>query len=397
MRHDQGIRQILIFIEKQIKFMKSKIIIPILLGFFVMGFVDVVGISANYVKDDFNLSDTMANLLPSAVFLWFFVFSIPTGLLMARWGKRKVVSASMLVTGIAMLLPFVAYNFATMMLTFAMLGIGNTMLQVSLNPLCAGLVDKNRQASILTWGQFIKAISSFLGPILASAAAIYTGEWMMIFAVYAAFSVLNLVWIWFAISPDGPGAKAATFGSTLSLFSDSYIFHLFVGILAIVGIDVGLNTVIPRLLIEKTGMPLAQAALGTSFYFVARTAGTFVGAIVLGIFSPQKLLKATMIIAIFAVIGLMLCSEAWLLWVLIALCGVMFANVFAIIFAFALQHKPESEGSISALMIMGVSGGALVPPLMAFVADASTQSLSLVVLAVATLYLLLGIKQPKNA
>ena len=377
--------------------MKSKIIIPILLGFFVMGFVDVVGISANYVKDDFNLSDTMANLLPSVVFLWFFVFSIPTGLLMARWGKRKVVAASMLVTGIAMLLPFVAYNFATMMLTFAMLGIGNTMLQVSLNPLCAGLVDKNRQASILTWGQFIKAISSFLGPILASAAAIYTGEWMMIFAVYAAFSVLNLVWIWFAISPDGPGAKAATFGSTLSLFSDSYIFHLFVGILAIVGIDVGLNTVIPRLLIEKTGMPLAQAALGTSFYFVARTAGTFVGAIVLGIFSPQKLLKATMIIAIFAVIGLMLCSEAWLLWVLIALCGVMFANVFAIIFAFALQHKPESEGSISALMIMGVSGGALVPPLMAFVADASTQSLSLVVLAVATLYLLLGIKQPKNA
>lgn len=377
--------------------MKSNIIIPILLGFFVMGFVDVVGISANYVKDDFNLSDTMANLLPSAVFLWFFVFSIPTGLLMARWGKRKVVAASMLVTGIAMLLPFVAYNFATMMLTFAMLGIGNTMLQVSLNPLCAGLVDKNRQASILTWGQFIKAISSFLGPILASAAAIYTGEWMMIFAIYAAFSVLNLVWIWFAISPDGPGAKAATFGSTLSLFSDSYIFHLFVGILAIVGIDVGLNTVIPRLLIEKTGMSLEQAALGTSFYFVARTAGTFVGAIVLGIFSPQKLLKATMIIAIFAVIGLMLCSEAWLLWVLIALCGVMFANVFAIIFAFALQHKPESEGSISALMIMGVSGGALVPPLMAFVADASTQSLSLVVLAVATLYLLLGIKQPKNA
>ena len=211
--------------------MKSKIIIPILLGFFVMGFVDVVGISTNYVKVDFNLPDTMANLLPSAVFLWFFVFSIPTGLLMARWGKRKVVAASMLVTSIAMLLPFVTYSFATMMLTFALLGVGNTMLQVSLNPLCAGLVDKNRQASILTWGQFIKAISSFLGPI---------------FAIYAAFSVLNLVWIWFAISPDEPGAKTATFGSTLSLFSDSYIFRLFVGILAIVGIDVGLNTVIPR-------------------------------------------------------------------------------------------------------------------------------------------------------
>ena len=377
--------------------MKSKIIIPILLGFFVMGFVDVVGISTNYVKVDFNLPDTMANLLPSAVFLWFFVFSIPTGLLMARWGKRKVVAASMLVTSIAMLLPFVTYSFATMMLTFALLGVGNTMLQVSLNPLCAGLVDKNRQASILTWGQFIKAISSFLGPILASAAALYTGEWMMIFAIYAAFSVLNLVWIWFAISPDEPGAKTATFGSTLSLFSDSYIFRLFVGILSIVGIDVGLNTVIPRLLIEKTGMPLTQAALGTSLYFVARTAGTFVGAIVLTMLSPLKMLRVTMAVAIFAVAALMFCSAPWLLWVLIALSGVMFANVFSIIFSFALQHKPDSEGSISALMIMGVSGGALVPPVMAFVADAWSQSLSLVVLAVATLYLLFGISQPKNA
>ena len=160
------------------------------------------------------------------------------------------------------------------------------------------------------------------------------------------------------ISPDEPGAKTATFGSALSLFSDSYIFRLFVGILAIVGIDVGLNTVIPRLLIEKTGMPLTQAALGTSLYFVARTAGTFVGAIVLTMLSPLKMLRVTMAVAIFAVAALMFCSAPWLLWVLIALSGVMFANVFAIIFAFALQHKPDSEGSISALMIMGVSGKA---------------------------------------
>ena len=159
----------------------------------------------------------------------------------------------------------------------------------------------------------------------------------------------------------------------------------------------GLNTVIPRLLIEKTGMPLTQAALGTSLYFVARTAGTFVGAIVLTMLSPLKMLRVTMAVAIFAVAALMFCSAPWLLWVLIALSGVMFANVFSIIFSFALQHKPDSEGSISALMIMGVSGGALVPPVMAFVADAWSQSLSLVVLAVATLYLLLGISQPKNA
>ncbi|MGN0213799.1 MAG: MFS transporter [Muribaculaceae bacterium] len=377
--------------------MKNKVIIPILLGYFVMGFVDVVGISTNYVKVDFSLTDTVANLLPSAVFLWFFVFSIPTGLLMARLGKRKVVALSMLVTAVAMALPFVNYCFPVMMLTFAMLGIGNTMLQVSLNPLAASLVDTSRQASILTWGQFIKAISAFLGPILASAAAMLTGEWMMIFALYATVTVVNLIWLWLSSSSNDANYQPATFRSTLSLFSDSYILSLFIGILAIVGIDVGLNTVIPRLLIEKTGMSLKEASLGTSLYFVARTAGTFLGAIALTMFRPQRIMRVTMVVAIVDIVAMMLCSTPWLLWVLIAVSGAMFANVFSIIFASALQHRPESEGSISALMIMGVAGGALVPPIMAMIADNSTQSLSLSVLAVATLYLLIGIKQPKKA
>ncbi|MGM9803613.1 MAG: MFS transporter [Muribaculaceae bacterium] len=375
---------------------KSTVIPPILLGFFVMGFVDVVGISANYAKVDFNLSDTMANLLPMAVFLWFFVISIPTGLLMARWGKRKVVATSMLVTAIAMVLPFVAYTFPLMMASFALLGISNTMLQVSLNPLAAGIVAKEKQASILTMGQFIKAISSFLGPILATWAAAATGHWMMIFGLYAAITVINLAWLWLSTSPDAADVTPATFKSTLSLFTDSYIFRLFLGILAIVGIDVGLNTMIPRLLIEKTGMPLANAAFGTSLYFFARTAGAFVGAIALSVFKPKSILRITMIVAVVAITALTFCNQEWLLWTLIAVVGAMYANVFSIIFAYALQHRPQSESSISALMTMGVAGGALFPPIMAIVADAThSQSLSMLVLAAATLYLLFGISTGK--
>ncbi|KAA6308024.1 hypothetical protein EZS27_040303, partial [termite gut metagenome] len=43
-------------------------ILPILFGFFVMGFVDVVGIATNHVKADFNLSDSLTNLIPMMVF-----------------------------------------------------------------------------------------------------------------------------------------------------------------------------------------------------------------------------------------------------------------------------------------------------------------------------------------
>ena len=68
----------------------SKAIYPILFGFFVMGFADVVGIATNYVKVDFSLSDTLANLIPMMVFLWFALFSIPTGVMMGKVGGHRV-------------------------------------------------------------------------------------------------------------------------------------------------------------------------------------------------------------------------------------------------------------------------------------------------------------------
>lgn len=55
-------------------------LLPVLLCFFVMGFVDLVGIASNYVKADLGLTDAQANIFPSLVFFWFLIFSVPTGI-----------------------------------------------------------------------------------------------------------------------------------------------------------------------------------------------------------------------------------------------------------------------------------------------------------------------------
>ena len=154
-------------------------ILPVLIGFFVMGFVDLVGIATNYVKADFHLTDTMANLLPSMVFLWFLVFSVPTGLLMNKIGRKNTVLISLIITLPALLIPIFIYSFASMLISFTLLGIGNAMMQVSLNPLLANIVDKKRMASTLTFGQFIKAIASFVAPILAAWAVVRFLNWRM--------------------------------------------------------------------------------------------------------------------------------------------------------------------------------------------------------------------------
>lgn len=366
----------------------SKAIYPILFGFFVMGFADVVGIATNYVKVDFALTDTLANLIPMMVFLWFALFSIPTGILMGKVGRRNTVVLSMVITAIAMLLPLFFYDFTCVLLAFSLLGIGNTILQVSLNPMVAAVVSAEKITSVLTLGQFIKAISSFIGPILAGVAASFFGDWKLIFMVYSVTSVLSIFWLLMVIPGKEKMADTnASFSSTIALFKDKHIVTLFLGILFIVGIDVGLNTTIPKLLMEKTGMPLSEAGLGTSLYFAARTAGAFIGAILLAKVSSARFLQYSMWIAVVSFVVLLSTSVSALIFAMIVVVGLTCSNVFSIVFSAALQHKPAQSNEISALMIMGVSGGALITPLMGITADAFGQIAALSILLLCMIYI----------
>lgn len=363
-------------------------ILPILFGFFVMGFVDVVGISTNYVKRDFGLSDTLANLIPMMVFLWFAIFSIPTGMLMGRIGRRNTVAVSQGITIVAMLLPLFLYDFAGVLLAFALLGIGNTILQVSLNPMVASVVVPGKVTSVLTLGQFLKAVSSFLGPLIAGAAASFWGNWKWIFAVYAVTTLLSLAWLLTGVHEEKKkSAQASTFATVCSLFKDRYIVMLFIGILLIVGIDVGLNTTIPKLLMEKTGMSVSEAGLGSSLYFSARTIGSFVGAFLLAKIASDRFMQYSMMLALVGFILLLLVNSLLWISVLVVIVGLACSNVFSIIFSYALQHLPERDNEISALMIMGVSGGALVTPLMGVLSDAFGQVAGLSLLLFCLLYL----------
>lgn len=364
-------------------------LLPVLFGFFIMGFVDVVGISTNYIKQDFNLSDTLANLLPMMVFLWFAVFSVPTGLLMNSIGRKKTVVLSMAITFVAMLVPLIAYRFEVVLIAFALLGIGNTILQVSLNPLLSNVVRGDRLTSSLTWGQFIKAIASFLGPIIAGFAAASLGNWKLLFPIFAAVTLVSTLWLVFTRIEEKPiEGKTSSFAACFGLLNDKTILMFFLGILAVVGIDVGLNITVPKFLMERCNILLDQAGLGTSLYFIARTTGTFVGAILLIKFSARKFFIISMVVAIIGMAAMLMMSNLWAILVLVFVIGFAVANVFSIIFSAALQKKPERANEISGLMIMGVAGGAVIPPLMGVVSDTMGQAGGLAVLLGAMVYLL---------
>ncbi len=374
--------------ETQVKKSTFRKLPPVLFAFFVMGFVDVVGVSTSYVKSDFGLNDTLANLLPMLVFLWFAVCSLPTGLLMKRIGRKNTVLLSSLITIVAMVLPLVYYSFFSVLLAFALLGIGNTVLQVSLNPLLMDVVAKEKVTSLLTFGYFIKAISSTLGPVILSVAMGVWGDWHLVFWVYAVCTSLS--WIWLVCTPIQEKREEVAYvgGSIWKLFKNRKLMVAFSVILLIVGFEIGLMTAVPKYLLERCQIPIEQGGLGCSLYFAARTLGTFIGSIILSRYSSSRFLIINVVLALLAFGLFMVSSNSTIVLAGLFLVGLFCANVFPIIFSSAIQSEPSKADEISALMIMGVAGGAILPVFMGGIADVSNQFVSLFVPLLALVYIL---------
>jgi fucose permease len=348
-----------------------------------MGLADLVGIATNYVKQDFGLSDTLANLLPFSLFLWFGVLSVPVGMLTTKLGRKNTVLMSILISIIGLGVSFVSQQFETMLIAFALIGIGNTIIQVSLNPLMTNVVSIDRLTSSLTLGQFIKALAAFSGPLLAGMSATMLGNWRYTFLIFGCISILSAIWL--ALTPIAKEEKSYTgevsIKSSFVLLRDNSILLFFLAIVFVVGVDVGLNTAIPKFIMERCSIPLEQAGLGTSLYFFARTAGTLLGAIFLVKYSSRS--------AMAALVGLLFSNQLWVILAMISILGLSVANVFSIVFSAALKKMPNHTNEISGLMIMGVAGGAVFPIIMGLVSDSFGQVAGMSVLVLAIIYLLL--------
>jgi fucose permease len=365
-------------------------LLPVLFGFFVMGFVDVVGISTNYVKDEFGLSEAMSGFLPSVVFIWFFLLSYPTAVVMNKIGRKRTVLISMAITIAGMFLPFFIFDQVTCYLAFAFLGIGNTILQVSLNPLISNMFDGKALTSALTGGQVVKAVSSFCGPLIASFAVIYLGKWQNMFPIFGAITLLSAIWLMATPVPKEEMKKNTT-GNPFKLLSDTKILLFFLGIVAVVGIDVGMNMLSKKLLIERLAYDNETANLGASMYFICRTVGAFIGTFLLAVMSTRLYFRANMVTALVLLLLLAFfpaSSPAFVLGMIGAI-GFTCSSIFAVIFSSAIQAKPEKTNEISGLMITGVVGGAIFPPIMTFSTTLfnGAQMGGLLVLSLAAIYL----------
>ncbi len=375
--------------------------ISVMLCFFAMGFVDLVGTATNYVQKDLGLSEASASIFPSLVFFWFLIFSVPTGMLMNKIGRKKTVLLSLAVTFISLLIPLFGESYMIMLLSFSFLGIGNAIMQTSLNPLVTNLISSDKLASTLTFGQFVKAIASFSATLIApwgAATAMMTFglNWRILFLIYAVICLLSLAALGATPIHEEKPDKVSGIGECVRLLGRPFILLCFIGIMCHVGIDVGTNTYAPKVISERLGLALNEAIFGTTVYFICRTAGCFLGAFILRMMPPRSFFLISVLLMAAGMVILMTCHDLTMLFTGIGLIGVGNSNIFSVVFSQALIAAPAERNEVSGLMIMGLFGGTIFPLGMGAAAGAVGQLGSIIVMSAGVLYLLVYTMKIKN-
>ncbi len=339
-----------------------------------MGFSDIIGTVMNQVKAECSLSDVTAGFLPSMIFIWFFLISIPTGVLCGKIGRKNTVLVSLGVTVFAMLLPLAANaeRFWIYFIAFALLGIGNTIIQAALPALMSNVVAPDQLTSRISLGQFVKAICAALTPVFVYLTATALGNWKLLFPLYGALTVVAALWLIFSDIPDERGetrssASATTsFGSCFAMLKHPYVLAMTVGILFSVGADVGFAVAIPEYLKNVYKVDLNKAGMGPTVYFVAKTLAAIGGAALFAKVSAAKCFPWCMGLGLVATAAIPFVSTPVAFLAIVAFVALLTANSFGMCMGLAIERFPAKANEISALMVMAIVGGGIVSALLGF-------------------------------
>ena len=354
--------------------------IPVLMTFFVVSFVDLVGTGVDELKQSADTPRYILQLIPFVTLIWFFLLSVPTGIWQDKIGKKKILNVGILMTALGLFTPLFGNTLPVILVAFSLLGIGNTIIQVSANPLLIDIVPTDKASSFMSFSQFIKSLGSMIGPFVAAVigpklAILFgdnsgVGTWR--YGLYLFGFIALLSWAWLAsikVEETKSEGGRATLSSCFKLLNNKYILMMVAGIFLVVGIDVAMNSNIGNFLELKIGINAETAKYGKSMYFFAKMIGTFIGAILLTKLSPRGFLVGSSLLATVALTALAFTSNEITAWVIIFVVSLGVSNIFPLIFSIAVSKMPERANEISGLMMMAISGGAIIPFLVGFVMD----------------------------
>lgn len=334
---------------------------PVLAGFFIMGLCDIVAPISGRIAAEFPPEAQGAvSFLPTMVFLWFLLLSAPVAALMNRIGRKRTALVGYGFTIVGLTIPYLAGEGCALGWYFAgfgLLGVGNTFVQVAVNPLLAAIAPGERMTSYLTVGQIFRNTSLLLLAPIVTALVAATGSWRLLLPLYAAATLAGAVWLGRTSVPEPrqPG-RAAGLADCFRLLKNRTVLLCAFGIACFIAADVAIGFMAVRLIDSP------DSILTTTGFYACRIVGTLVGAWVLTRRSDVKYLGANMAVALVATGLLLWLRTAVAVYVVVGVLGFAMACVFATFFAVATKAEPERGNEVSGLMILAISAGALSGP-----------------------------------
>ena len=328
----------------------KRVLGPVLMGFFIMGFCDMVAPITGRIALEFPASRQAAvSFLPTMVFLWFLVLSTPLAALMNRIGRKATALIGYAFTVVGAL----GWYFAG----FGLLGVGNTAIQVAINPLLATIVPGERMTSYLTVGQIFRNTSLLLLAPIVTALVALTGSWRLLLPIYAGLTVVGGLWLQLTPVPEpAQRERSAGLADCFRLLKNRAVLLSTLGVACFIAADVGIGFLSVRLIDNPSSI------LTTTGFYACRIVGTLIGAWVLVKVSDVKYLTWNMTGALALCAALLFVRNEAAIYAAVGVLGFAMACVFATFYAVATKAVPENANEVAGLMIMAISAGAVSGP-----------------------------------
>lgn len=379
---------------------KFALLTVIMMFWFTISFItNILGPLIPDIIQNFELKDlAMAGFIPTSFFLAYAVMSVPAGILIDKYGEKKVLFAGFLMPFVGTLLFANFPVYEVLLLSSFIIGLGMAMLQTVLNPLQRVVGGEENYAFVAELAQFMFGIASFISPLVytwlihkLAPGAYQSGQhfvvdmlamvtpdnlpWVSLYWVFAALLLIMLLLVVLAHFPQielKADERSGSSDSFVWLFKQKYVWLFFLGIFSYVSTEQGVSIFMSTFLEQYHDIdPQTVGAQCISYFWGSMTVGCLVGMFLLKLIDSKRLLQISGMLAMTLLVTALFAPASVSMWAFPAI-GFSISMMFSIVFSLALNTVEKNHGSFAGILCSGLAGGAFGPLFVGFLADLFT-------------------------
>lgn len=385
----------------------------VFLIFFIISFItNILGSIIPSVSDNFNLTGLTTGLLPFSFFIAYGIMSVPSGILIEKYGDKWCMLGAWILSFIGSFLFALYPYYAVFLISLFLIGSSMAMLQVVINPLLRITGGESNFAFYSVMAQLLFGVASFLSPyfyIYLVQNLEITGEkstwilnllsdltstsfsWVSLYWVFSILSLAMILGVFFISFPPVERREDEKMGEKVVFFSllkSKLIWIYTIAMFCYVGVEQGIANWISEFLRTYHGLnPAIEGASAVGKFWGFMTIGCALGLLLL------KIMDSKLVLRIFTISGiLILALTLWgnvhmALWGFPAL-GFCLSVMYSIIISLALNSVSENHGSFTGILCSAIAGGALFSLIIGIFKDAIGLKEGMLLLFLAFGYLL---------